>query len=264
MDEGAKRRLVGATVLVVLVVIFLPMLLEEEAPSPVPEGEMSVPPRPDFDRGYDASITEGPAEPSAPSLPESGQPMSQGPSMPRELPPTALFQAPAIAEPELVPESEIPPEESEPEFISEPEPQPEIESEPEFVSEPEPEAEQESEPAPVQVQDEPPVAVRKPEPKVAPKPRPSPARSPTPAQASASVSSWVIQVASLQERSRAYALVQDLRAKGFPAYLEEAEVKQKRWHRVRVGPEVERKRIESMAASLEAKTGLKGQIQRYP
>jgi len=247
MDEGAKRRLVGATVLVVLLVIFLPMLLEEDTPSPVPEGEMSIPPRPDFDRGYDASIIEGPVEPSQPALPEFGQPMSQDPSMPRELPPTALFQAPAIAEPELVPELEILPE-----------------SEPEIVSEPEPEPEPESRPTPVQVQDKPPVAERKPESKVAPASRPRSARSSTPAQASASLSSWVIQVASLQERSRAYALVQDLRAKGFPAYLEEAEVKQKRWHRVRVGPEVERKQIESMAASLEAKTGLKGQIQRYP
>lgn len=71
-------------------------------------------------------------------------------------------------------------------------------------------------------------------------------------------------MASLQQHERAYSLVQDLRAKGFPAYIEEAEVRQKLWHRVRVGPEVGRKRIESMAASLEKKTGLKVQIQRYP
>jgi len=71
-------------------------------------------------------------------------------------------------------------------------------------------------------------------------------------------------VASLRDRARASALVQELRAKGFPAYMEEAEVKQKLWHRVRIGPEAERKQIESIAASLQAKTGMKGQVQRYP
>jgi cell division septation protein DedD len=41
-------------------------------------------------------------------------------------------------------------------------------------------------------------------------------------------------------------------------------VRGKLWYRVRVGPEIDRKRIESMAASLVAQTGLKVQIQRYP
>lgn len=96
----------------------------------------------------------------------------------------------------------------------------------------------------------------------APKTEPAPASAPT--QATANLTSWVLQVASLRERARAYSLVQDLRTKGFPAYMEEAQVKDQLWHRVRIGPEAERKQIESLAASLKAKTGMNGQIQRYP
>ena len=49
MDEGLKRRLIGATVLVSLVVIFVPMLLQRE---PMLEQEIhnsNIPPRPDRD-----------------------------------------------------------------------------------------------------------------------------------------------------------------------------------------------------------------------
>jgi len=236
MEEGAKRRLVGAAVLVVLAVIFLPMLLEEKTPPPIPEEDMSIPPRPDFDRAYDASRGEGSAE-SFPSSPgASGQPAPESFPPPREPPPTSFFEAPATAEPDYQPEVENGPESGSP-----------TESE---------------QPASAPVEEKPtkgkPVAESRP----APTSRPTSARPPT--QKSTGSRSWVIQVASLRDRARASALVQELRAKGFPAYMEEAEVKQQLWHRVRIGPEAERKQIDSMAASLQAKTGMKGQVQRYP
>jgi len=235
MEEGAKRRLAGATVLVVFLVIFLPMLLEEDSSSPVSEKEMSIPPRPDFDQGYDASVAEGPVEPSESSIPDDWEPIPQVPSTPRELAPSALFDAPATAEPEIPLDYEILPEPA-PEVVEEKPPP--VESAPTEKAELEPET--------------------------APPPEPHSAPSSVPTQASLNRRSWVIQVTSLQDRTRAYSLVQDLRAKGFPAYLEEAEVNKKLWHRVRIGPEVGRKQIESMAASLEKKTGMKGQIHRYP
>ncbi len=46
MDEGLKRRLVGATVLVSLVVIFLPMLLEPEPVVSTGIERSNIPPRP--------------------------------------------------------------------------------------------------------------------------------------------------------------------------------------------------------------------------
>lgn len=239
MEEGAKRRLVGATVMVVLLVIFLPMLLEEDTPSPVSEREMSIPPRPDFETDYDASVGDDPIAPPVSGFPEYREPVPPDSRMPQELPPPTLFDAPATAEPELVDE-----------------PEPEIE--------PAPKPAPKSAPAPVVVEKPRPAAKPTPPPKATPAPRPPPEQPSAPEPATAKLSSWVIQVASLRERGRAYALVQKLRTKGFPAYIEEAQVRGQLWHRIRVGPEIARKRIETMATSIEAKMGLKVQIQRYP
>jgi DedD protein len=212
------------------------MLLEEETPSPVSEGEMSIPPQPDFDKGYDASVADEPVNPPPSAFAGDQEGTPRGSPVPQELAPATLFDAPATAEQELPPEYEIVPE-------------------PDMAPEPEPES------APVLVEEK--LEEKKTASKPEPKSKAGPTRPPASAQASAKLSSWVIQVASLRDQKRAYSLVQDLRAKGFPAYMEEAEVKQKLWHRVRIGPEIERKQIESMAASLERKTGMKGQIQRY-
>lgn len=227
MEEGAKRRLVGAAVMVLLLVIFLPMLLEEEPQDPVAEGDLSIPPPPKFDRGYEASVSDGPDESvvsEEPGHPDSDRRDSR--PLPQELAAPPIFEAPSAAD-------------------SEPEPEPQV-----FV--------REDPPAP-----EPKPAAERP---VAREPQPAPKASPaqrTPA-VSSSLSTWVIQVASVRDQSRARALQQDLRDKGFPAFIEQADVKQKLWHRIRVGPEADRRRIESMAASIKAQTGLKVQIQRYP
>jgi DedD protein len=229
MEEGAKRRLVGAAVMVLLLVIFLPMLLEEETQGPVPEGDLSIPPPPKFDRGYEASVSDGPDESVVSG--ESERPDSDrrdsGP-LPQELAAPPIFEAPSAVDGELEPELE-----------------PQV-----FV--------REDPPAP-----EPKPAAKQP---VAREPQPAPKAPPaqrTPA-VSSSLATWVIQVASVRDQSRARALQQDLRGKGFPAFIEQADVKQKLWHRIRVGPEADRQRIESMAASIKAQTGLKVQIQRYP
>ena len=224
MEEGTKRRLIGAAVIVALLVIFLPMLVEEEPPPSVSEREISIPQQPDFDQGYDASVLENPVEPSVSTFVEYEEPTQEDLPLPQELPPPALFEAPATTEPRATPE-----------------------------------------PPPVLLEEKkPPAAKPKPAPKATSTSEPEPVPPSALARPHASPSAWVIQVASLRERDRAYEIVQKLRAKGFPAYLEEAYVKQELWHRVRIGPELERKRVESTAASLQRKTGRKGQIQRYP
>jgi len=244
MQEGAKRRLIGAAVVVVLLVIFLPMLLEEEETlHPVSEREMAIPPPPDFDQGYDASVLNPPVEPSVSTFPEYEDSMQEGSPSPQELPPPEFFETPAATRPELIPESDLAPVEETPP-ATKPKPAPKA------ASTPKPKA--------------PPAAKPKPAPKAASVPKPAPTQPSAPAQSSSGPSSWVIQVASLREHARAYKLVQDLRVKGFPAYIQEARVNQKLWYRIRIGPEATRERIESMAASLRTKTGLRGQIQRYP
>lgn len=228
MEEGAKRRLVGAAVMVLLLVIFLPMFLEEEAESPVPDRDMSIPTRPKFDQGYEASVTDGPDEPATSRVSE---PQGSDPgTLPQELAPPPIFEAPAAVETE----SEAAPEPEPPVLVREKPPAPESKAAPER-----------------------PVAPKQP-----PAPKPPPAQR-DPAVAS-TLSTWVIQVASVRDPSRAQALQQELRGKGFPAFIEQADVKQNLWHRIRVGPEADRRRIESMAASIKAQTGLEVQIQRYP
>jgi DedD protein len=55
MDEGAKRRLVGASVLVALAVIFAPMLLDDKETDGLGE-PIVIPDEPDFDAAYDTSV----------------------------------------------------------------------------------------------------------------------------------------------------------------------------------------------------------------
>jgi DedD protein len=207
--------LAGTAVVVLLLVIFVPMLLEEEPGNPVPEADLQIPPRPAFDEGLDRSLAEPPAEtfavPSPPghAVDEDVQAHSGAP----ELPPAESFSAPsAPLEPEPEPIASAPP----------------------------------------------------PEPQAAPEPVPPPPQPPKRDAASAALSGWVIQVAALAEASRAAEVERDLRAKGFPAFVEEAVVNGKTYFRVRVGPEIDRKKIEAMAASVQAKTGLQGQVRRHP
>jgi DedD protein len=213
MEEGAKRRLVGTAVVVLLLVIFVPMLFNEEPAEPLPKEDTTIPPRPAM----------GPNDAAEPPTGQGG--LGAAPA-PRELP------IPPVSQPSA------PPVESRP-------------AEPEM---------QTTETAPAA---EPP---RRPEPAPRPAaPTPPPTRAERhPPPVPAGVSSWVVQVASLTEAERAKKLERDLRAKGFPAFVQDARVDQRTFHRVRVGPEADRKRIEAIAASIKAKTGLSVQIQRYP
>lgn len=95
LDLGAKRRLTGAVVLVVLAVVFVPMLLDDEAlQEPVPEEELRMPEPPALERGRQAEIFPGIQDVGTPAVP-----------------------APVAAQPEPVVASEPEPE-------SEPEPLP--------------------------------------------------------------------------------------------------------------------------------------------
>jgi len=201
MEEGSKRRLVGAAVIVVLLVVFLPMLLEEDTSTSVPEGALAIPARPDLERPS-ASLAEPPDEPG--TLP-----------LPPELPPPALddeVEAMRTDAPASDAKGARTPSDSA------------FKSAPKTAS------------------------------------PPPPARAP----AADKLSSWVVQVAAVTELARARDLENDLREQGFPAFVEQADVKGKTYYRVRVGPEADRERVKSMAASLKQKTGRDGLITRYP
>jgi DedD protein len=124
MEEGSKRRLVGTAVVVLLLVIFLPMLLEEEPRNPVPDEELEIPPTPAFERDVDSTPAPPPAEtfalPSTPQLP---------PAEPSAVDP--ISAEPAASNRESLPPQEPTPEpESKPVARSAPEPAPEPEPAP--------------------------------------------------------------------------------------------------------------------------------------
>ena len=75
---------------------------------------------------------------------------------------------------------------------------------------------------------------------------------------------WVIQVASLGSPEAARGMQDELRKKGYPAFVEQADVGGRRYYRVRVGPETERGRADRLAKQLAADTGGQPLVQRYP
>jgi DedD protein len=77
------------------------------------------------------------------------------------------------------------------------------------------------------------------------------------------LSSWVVQVAALSTPEAAQRLQSDLRSKGFHAFVEKAEGASRTLWRVRVGPEVERKRAEALATDVKKRTGHDAVVQKY-
>lgn len=224
MREGAKKRLAGLTVVVVLAVIFVPMWFEDEVteplipmPEPMPEPLSQAP---SFDDRVRAESFTTPSDP-----------------------------VPLEPEPNLSATTEL----SEPEPPGEPEP-------PAAML---PDGEEESEPltppgvlgatAAAPRQTPPPVAApaaRQTSPDLAP-PSPPPGGS------------WVTQVASFGATDPAERLANKLRADGFPAFVEAAEVRGRTFYRVRVGPAANRAEAEGTAARLRQSFS-DALIQRYP
>lgn len=98
MDETLKKRLVGATVLVSLVVIFVPMLLEDEPMVESGISETNIPPKPE--RDFSSRVI--PAEDEELAIP----PVSHRPEIvPLKPPPAAVVEksAPPAAEEKAAP-----------------------------------------------------------------------------------------------------------------------------------------------------------------
>jgi DedD protein len=105
MDEGAKRRFVGAAVLVALAVIFVPMLIDDKETDGLGE-PIVIPDEPDFDAAYDTSVE--PAEPDlTPPLPIPEPPADAAPDIGQG---TADMASPASSRPAAEPVAEPVPE----------------------------------------------------------------------------------------------------------------------------------------------------------
>jgi len=231
VDERLKRRLVGAAVLVSLIVIFVPMLLEDRPQEQTAEEPEALP---------DRAETEG-AFVSPNVLPLEGEKLSQPP-------PAATFVPPPAPEPFR---GEVVLDEAETTVDAVPTAVPQVDSRAEPVAG---RSGSEPEPAPR----------AEPEPPMSHVARPAEPSGQEVAKASASPQAWVVQVGSFSNEKNAVKLVGELVAARFPAFREDAHVGGKTVYRVRVGPEVDRKRAEAMASGIGKRFKLKCQVLRYP
>lgn len=246
MEEGSKRRLIGATVVVVLLVTFVPMVLEEDPTPPVPPPASDVAPRDQARPEMDAEFRQ-PAKPSPlatitelppPDLLTSSERdmAGQGSASRVDMPVTKPLKGPEAQKPKEAakPAAKEAPKETKKEVAKE---------------------------APKEIKKE----ITKVAPKDVPKEpaKEKEAAKPADPGPKKTGAGWVFQVASLSERAKADEMAGNLKAKGFPAFVEAAEVNGKTYFRVRVGPRQERKDIDALAASVRDKTGQSGQVQRY-
>ena len=240
MEEGSKRRLIGATVVVVLLVIFVPMVLEEDPKPPATSPVADVVPR-------------GQARPEMDA--EFRQPAKQSPlATITELPP-----------PDLLTNSERDMAASRVDMpvakLATPPKGTEAQKPREAVKPAAKDAKKEvAKDAPKDPKKE---AAKEPKKEVAKVAPPKEAAKPAEPGPRKTGAGWVFQVASLAERAKADEMAGNLKSKGFPAFVETAEVNGKTYFRVRVGPRQERKDIDALAASVRDQTGQSGQVQRY-
>ena len=76
-------------------------------------------------------------------------------------------------------------------------------------------------------------------------------------------SSWAVQLGAFSAQKTAQQMVDELRGRGYPAFIIEYRADGRVLHRVRVGPEQDRARVDALAARL-AKDGYKGTVAASP
>ncbi len=205
MDEPLKRRLIGATVLVSLAIIFLPMLLSHK-PVARHQGKMApIPAEPE--RNFDTSLLQDiPSEDLQPEPvePERKTPVAAEPAMP-------VSKAAPKPIPRLKQRPSAPPHIPDPETVQ------------------------------------------------------ANTRHTVKPSVTGSPGAWVVRVGSFSSRASADKLVKKLRKAGLDTMDPVAvTVKGKRFYRVQVGPQLDRKQAERLLPKINKIARTKGQVVRYP
>lgn len=250
MDEPLKRRLIGASVLASLVVIFVPMMFEESS-EPVDEIDPTrIPPMPprveQFSSSQVAPLTEGVPAPLPPPTEPPSQPTPI--SELRTLP--AYDRAPASAAVEEPMPFEVVEEESAPLPI--------VEEAPLSTSAPVSSKLSRAAPAPAETR---PAAAPQKASIASPEAVAAAPEAPRPEYG---LTSWVVQVGAFSSKETAVGLVDRLKSQRFPAFIEDVLVGERTLYRVRVGPEVDKRNAEKVMAQIDQKLSLKGDVVRYP
>ena len=222
MREGAKKRLIGAVVIVTLAVIFVPMLFEPASLDTLPSIQESMPRAPAFDPTVKTEVFLTPQDSGA-AAGDSGSMISQ----PLALPPAVGVRAQRDGE-TGAPQDAVTGAPPRADVVK-----------PELKADKAPRAEVTA--------------------KGAATTGSAPARG-----ANGTGPSWVIQVASVATPEGAAELEGKLRAGGFSAFVEKADVNGKVYYRVRVGPELDRARADQTAARLRERHKVNTLITNYP
>jgi DedD protein len=75
---------------------------------------------------------------------------------------------------------------------------------------------------------------------------------------------WVVQVGSFKESANAFRLRDRVRAKGYPAFVEQLRTGGDIIYRVRVGPELSRDKVDALRDRLASGMKLKGLVMSHP
>lgn len=184
LNENLKKRLVGAAVLISLVVIFVPMLVDDDKVLKTSVSEIEIPPWPE----QKSKVAPAPMPPQQTQQVVETKPVEQ----------KSVEQAkPAVQKAE--------------------------------------------------VQTKPPVELK-----------------PQAVKKAVELSAWVVQVGSFSSKQNADKLVQDLRKKDLPAYLETVVIDGKKIYRVRIGPDLEEKTAKKFLKRIKQEFQLAGELKRYP
>jgi DedD protein len=84
-----------------------------------------------------------------------------------------------------------------------------------------------------------------------------------PARVTAGVAAWAVQVGSFGVKKSAFALRDQLRAKGYAAYVEAVKSGTASVYRVRVGPELQEELAQSLKERIAKDTGSQGLVVRH-
>ncbi|MTW21115.1 SPOR domain-containing protein [Allochromatium palmeri] len=249
MREGAKKRLAGAVVMVALVVIFVPMLFEDESLAP-PYVQGPLPAEPNFQDpfAFDASYR------AAETLTALDGAQGLTDEEARLTPPTPMQGFDRV--------DEVPFEEASAAIVFDPV---QDSASPSTAPTPPPATRPAQPPAPrAQAQTPKPPQPPRPEPAQVPPAKPETVALPDPPKSrSDGLPSWIVQVSSLGSPEAAGKLANTLKQAGFSAFVERAVVNGKTYYRVRVGPDIDRANAERTAAMLRKQQKLDTLIQRY-
>ena len=98
----------------------------------------------------------------------------------------------------------------------------------------------------------------------APASKPQSSRPKARTELKAPTNAFALQVSTVTVKDNAYALRDKLRKQGYSAYVETRTKDGKTSYRVRIGPELDMKRLEEMKVTLQKEQGLDGFIVNHP